>query len=140
MNSNKNSPNQSHKETQTGMETAALSLLLQPMVFSSDWNEEPEMWMDVPDLEIPIDSFFPDFSDDEEDYYQYMPEQDECCICALLEPGVCCLNHSQAVDFHLDVVPIEVFECEDPLLADRPFVADDDINLSFLSNFDLLEF
>ncbi|GAB5587534.1 hypothetical protein Unana1_02434 [Umbelopsis nana] len=139
----KNSPEYLPKEPQNRFEAAALSLLLQPMTFNSDFTQEPDLWMDVPDLEIPeIDSFLPEFSEDEEeDYYQYMADQDECCICALLEPGVFCLTHSSpATDFHLDVVPIEAYECEDPLLVDRPFAADDDVNLSFLTNFDLLEF
>lgn len=121
--------------------TATLSLLLQPMIYDQDLFEQPDLWTDVPDLEVPpIDSFLPELSeDDEEDYYQYIPEENECCICALLEPGVYCLTHSQpSSDFQLDVVPIDVFDCEDPLLADRPFA--DDLNISFLSNSDLLEF
>ncbi|CAO3660276.1 unnamed protein product [Umbelopsis ramanniana] len=75
--------------------TATLSLLLQPMMYDQDLFEQADLWTDVPDLEVPpIDSFLPELSeDDEEDYYQYIPEENECCICALLEPGVYCLTH-----------------------------------------------
>ncbi|KAJ2959770.1 hypothetical protein NQZ79_g4792 [Umbelopsis isabellina] len=113
---------------------------------------DSELSMDLPDLELPID-MLPDISEDEEDEddenyrdlaFDYIMDNHICLLCEFSDCGFHCLAHNPPTDFQLDVVPIdcdlmlrESMVYDEPLLGE--FAPDEDVNLSFLSNFEFAE-
>ncbi|CAM0138235.1 hypothetical protein VKS41_001476 [Umbelopsis sp. WA50703] len=111
---------------------------------------QSELCKDLPDLELPMD-MLPDISEDEDDEnyrdlaFDYAMGDEICLLCEFSDCGFHCLAHNPpTTDFQLDVVPIECdlmlhdsMIYEDPLLSE--FAPDEDVDLSFLSNFEFAD-